>query len=289
MKNIIGIVDAGMKRAEIIEINEFTGGLYWTFNHFTRTSRIIESARLTGNTARYTVRLGEYDLDLSPPTHSAGIKAVNVENGILEIFYYGAGGGGKSAVEYRSRAEDVIDYEIEGDAGSGTGGGKIRVPARKRVLVGIDDTDSPESGATWLLAWNIARELDSYETRFVSCSIVQLFPVEERTQNCVSSVMEFAILPDDHIRNKFIRELKGKVEKGSCSDETGMVWVERFDISDMESFSMECRKRRVALNEAREVIRRNGINVEIGGRGIIGATASLPFFKNPERGVKPEG
>jgi len=288
MKNIIGIVDGSGKKAEIIEVNEFTGGLYWTFNHFTRTSRIIESARICGNMARYTVRIGEDELDLSPPTHSAGIKSVNIENGAIEILYHGAGGGGKAAVEYRSKAEDVMDFKIQENSESGTGGGKIRIPARNRVLIGLDDTDSPETGATWKLAWNIAKEFDSYETRFVSCSLVQLYPVEERTQNCVSSVLEFAILPDERMRGEFIEKIKTRVIKESFSDEAGMVWIEKFDIDELEPFSTECRKRRVSMGEVYDIIDAIGINIEIEGRGIIGATASLPFFRNPERGVKPE-
>ena len=285
MKNIIGIVDTENKRAEIIEVNEFTGGLYWTFNHFTRTSKIIESAKICGNMARYIVRIGEGDLNLSPPTHSAGIKSVILKNGTIEISYHGVGGGGKSSAEYRSKARDVINFEIDGSSGSGSGGGRIVIPARHRILIGLDDTDSPDAGATWMMAWDIARKFDSYETRFVTCSIVQLHPVEERTQNCVSSVLEFAILPDKEIKRKFIKNVTKKVENESLSDETGLVWVERFEVNDILPFSVKCKSRRVTIEEVNKIIESMNINVEIEGRGIIGAVASLPYFRDPERGV----
>ena len=288
MKNIIGIVDSENRRAEIIEVNEFTGGLYWTLNHFTRTSKIIESARICGNMARYIVRIGEGGLNLSPPTHSAGIKSVTVKNGAIEIFYHGLGGGGKSLAEYRSKASDVISFEIDGSSGSGSGGGRIVIPARHRILIGVDDTDSADAGATWMLAWDIARKFDSYETRFVTGSIVQLYPVEERTQNCVSSVLEFAVLPDKEIKKKFIKEITKKVEKESLSGETGLIWVERFEVNEILPFSSECKRRRVSVDEANKIIDRMNINVEIGGRGIIGAVASLPYFRDPERGVTLE-
>ena len=62
----------------------------------------------------------------------------------------------------------------------------------QRVLIGVDDTDTPEEGATWTLVHNIARAVEDEQSVYLSHTIVQLFPVPYRTKNCVSIVVEFA-------------------------------------------------------------------------------------------------
>ena len=61
----------------------------------------------------------------------------------------------------------------------------------ERVIVGIDDTATPEVGATWALTHNIAREVEDNNSRYLSHTITQLFPVAQRTKNCVAVAIEF--------------------------------------------------------------------------------------------------
>jgi|Deesub1362A_J573_1020465.scaffolds.fasta_scaffold00191_55 methanogenesis imperfect marker protein 11 len=287
MENIIGIIDENEKEIELIEVNPCVGGLYWTFEHFRKSSSLIKNAWIVGSTVRYLVNTGMGKLYLSPPFTSAGIKDVVVENGKISVTYRGMGGGGVGATIYRAKAKDVIDYEISEYGGGQWSEGTITIPARKRVLIGIDDTDDPKQGATWSLAYNIGKHLDDFKTRFVSHGIVQLYPVEEKTGNCVSVVLEFAVIRNTV--NELFRKLKKLVKESSFSEETGLVGVRRFYVDSMESYSYQCKSRRVSKEEALEALASVDGKILLNGRGVIGAVAALPYFRNPAKGVRIDG
>ncbi len=73
----------------------------------------------------------------------------------------------------------------------------------QRVLIGVDDTDTPEEGATWTLVHNIARAVEDEQTVYLSHTIVQLYPVPYRTKNCVGLVAEFATSDPDGLTARF--------------------------------------------------------------------------------------
>ena len=92
------------------------------------------------------------------------------------------------------------------------------LPRRERVLIGVDDTDTSEEGATWTLVHNIAKAVEDEQSVYLSHTIVQLFPVAYRTKNCVSLVAEFATTEPERLTERF-REL---LEKYTLSEKTGM-------------------------------------------------------------------
>ena len=79
-----------------------------------------------------------------------------------------------------------------GNAAIPPGGGKIAgatiwLPRSQRVLIGVDDTDTREEGATWTLVHNIAKAVEDEHSVYLSHTIVQLFPVapdEELREPC---------------------------------------------------------------------------------------------------------
>jgi methanogenesis imperfect marker protein 11 len=108
------------------------------------------------------------------------------------VTYVGLGGGGVGAAGSRSRAGGLARAEADPCGGGKRAGATVWVPLRRRVLIGVDDTDTPEAGATWTLAHNIARAVESDDDVYLSHTIVQLYPVSFRTKNCVGIVVEFA-------------------------------------------------------------------------------------------------
>lgn len=281
-KDILAICDEDGRQIELIEVNNCAGGASWARHHFISSSPLIKESKTIGNTTRYLLEVGKSDLDLIPTFSAAGIESVIVNESTVEVTYAGLGGGGVGATLCRALAEDVISHEMTEAGGSKHSRGTITLPRRRRVLIGVDDTDTKEEGATWSLVHNIACKVENRDARYISHSIVQLHPVKIKTQNCVATVVEFACTESDELINNFEREL---VEL-TLSEETGMVVFEGFDASSIMEYAVSCKSREVSIDEARRVSDEYGLRIVMKGRGIIGAVASIPYFAKPEDSVR---
>jgi methanogenesis imperfect marker protein 11 len=151
-------------------------------------------------------------------------------------------------------------------------------------LIGIDDTDSKDTGATWTLTHNIAKELDCPEAVYLSHALVQLFPVPEKTQNCMSTVLEFGCI-DRKAKSKLIEDLKKALKKYSASSQTGMVVLSDFYAKGLYGYSNRCRTERVSKADSLHCAEENNVEVILDGNGLIGALASLPWFGRPEESI----
>ena len=87
------------------------------------------------------------------------------------------GGGGVGAAACRSDAAGVLRSRSDQAGGGKVAGATLWLPRRQRVLIGVDDTDTPEEGATWTLVHNIAKAVEDEQSVYLSHTIVQLFPV----------------------------------------------------------------------------------------------------------------
>ncbi|MGA7074938.1 MAG: hypothetical protein WBZ42_00095, partial [Halobacteriota archaeon] len=200
----------------------------------------------------------------------------------VKVTYAGLGGGGVGATMCRALARDVLDYDLTPAGGSKMSRGTLTLPKRSRIIIGVDDTDTKEEGATWSLINNIAAMVDSKALRYVSHAIVQLYPVKAKTKNCVATVVEFASLND----NKHIKKFKKLLEDLSLSDKTGMAVLKSFSAERLLSYGDAARSGEVLHSAAMEAAEAAGVEVCLEGRGIIGAIAALPFFSQSDRSVK---
>jgi methanogenesis imperfect marker protein 11 len=279
-KNIVAIYD-GEGYVEIIEQTNCFGGACWAEFHYKRTSPLIVSVRNVGNTMRYLARIGKEELNLTPSIAAAGIEAVEVDDDTVSITYAGLGGGGVGATISRALAEDVIDYDYTEIGGSRRSKGTIVLPKRKRVLIGVDDTDTKEEGATWSLVHNIASELNCKNSYYLSHAIVQLYPVPFKTQNCVSTVVEFACIDE----SRLIRDFEELLRKYTLSAETGMVALTKFDAEALRDYGRLVKQKQISKETAEKAAIEAGAEVVINGRGVIGALAALPYFADPTNSV----
>lgn len=153
------------------------------------------------------------------------------------------------------------------------------------MIIGVDDTDSKTVGATWSLIHNIAQKVDRPEARYISHSLVQLFPVPTKTQNCVSTVVEFACLPGKG--EGMLGDFRALLKKYTVSEQTGMAVFRDFDPSELMPFGQRCKKERVSYEDAVEVARKSGVQIIMKGQGLIGAIAALPFNAQPDESIIP--
>ena len=280
--NIIAISNEEGTHVELIEQTNCYGGAAWAKHHFLSSSSLISDSKTIGNSTRYLLKTGKSKLNLIPSVSAAGIESVIVNETTVEVTYAGMGGGGVGATACRSLSKDVIECEMTESGGSKLSRGTITLPRSKRVIIGVDDTDTKEEGATWALVHNIASKLEKKGARYISHSIVQLFPVQKKTQNCVSTVVEFACTNDQELIKNFRKLLLDL----TLSDETGMAVLQCFDSGSLEKFGKICKKKEVKMEDAIKASMDNNVQIEVDGMGIIGAVAGIPYFGKPSESVK---
>jgi methanogenesis imperfect marker protein 11 len=283
-RQIHAIADSGGKKVELLERSNCYGGSAWARYHFSKGPLLIES-RSVGDWFRYMVRAGKVDLDLISSKRSAGIESVLIKGDEIEITYVGLGGGGVGATLTRAKAEDVLRYESTECGGGRVARGTIVLPRRERLIIGVDDTDNKSEGATWSLTHNIALSIDSPDARYISHSLVQLYPVPTKTQNCVATVVEFACLPGR--AERMLHEFQALLEKYSVSQNTGMAAFQAFDPSKLLFYGRRCKLERVQYEDALKAACDAGVRTMIDGRGLIGAVAALPFYARPDESIIP--
>jgi methanogenesis imperfect marker protein 11 len=281
-KGIYAVADRKNEHVEIMERSSCYGGSAWALYHYSKSPLVIK-CRAVGDMMRYLVRTGSIPLDLKSSVAAAGIESVIVNGDEIEITYSGLGGGGVGATTCRAYASGVLRCRLSESGGGKKASGTIVVPKRERVLVGIDNTDSKEVGATWTLAHNIASVVDAPERKYISHTLVQLYPVPDKTQNCVATVLEFACTEGQ--KKGLLEDIREGLEKYSVSNETGMVAMSDFNAEELMEYSRLCRNRMITKELTLETCRKHGVEICIDGKGIIGALAALPWFSRNDESV----
>lgn len=284
-KQIHAVSSPQRDRAEILERSCCYGGSAWARYHYSKGPLVI-SSRSEGEWFRYLVKTGSPGLELISSKRSAGFESVVINGDEVEVTYAGLGGGGVGATLSRCRAGDVLRYSCTEAGGGKAAKGILVVPRRERVIVGVDNTDSKTVGATWSLVHNIAAKVDCPAARYISHALIQLFPVPTKTQNCVSTAIEFACLPGKE--GGMISDFKELLERYSVSDETGMAIYRGFDPSALLPYSQRCRQERITYQSAMDAAKENGVEVILGGTGLIGAVAAIPYYSRADESIVPE-
>lgn len=278
---IVALAGKEGERIELIEFFDCIGGAMWVKNHYLK-SPLVRSVRTIGSTNRYILDTGSEELDLKGSYFPAGIAKVTCTDDEISISYLGMGGGGVGASICRATADGVIRSTSDESGGGKIAGSTIVLPRRERVLIGIDDTDTPEEGATWTLCHNIAKALEDEHSCYLSHTITQLYPVPYRTKNCVAIVCEFASTRPNALVNSF-REL---LERYTLSEDTGMAVYRGFVPSKNLIDYGESVKRGEISPMVLEELNDDCLEILIDGRGIIGAVAAIPYYTRFEEALE---
>ncbi len=277
--SIVAVADENGTTIELIEFFDCIGGAMWSMHHYAK-SPVVRSVRNCGPTMRYLLQPGSSELDLQGSSFPAGICGAELDGKEIAVTYIGLGGGGVGASGCRSFAGGVLRCRNDPSGGGRKAGATIWVPQRQRVLIGVDDTDTPDEGATWTLTHNIAREVEDEFSRYLSHTIVQLFPVPYRTKNCVSIVCEFASSDPAALIGSYQRLL----EKYTLSDDTGMAVFTGFDPAALLPFGRMV-KRGEVRRELIPELSDGKLELLMEGRGVIGAVAAIPFYTRFEEAL----
>lgn len=270
---IVAVANEAGSRVELVEFFDCVGGAMWTQCHYAQ-SPLVESVRCVGATSRYLLKPGTVSLALQGSRFPAGISGVKVARDEIAITYIGMGGGGVGATTCRAAAKGVLREHCDPSGGGKVASATLWLPRMQRVLIGVDDTDTPEAGATWTLVHNIAQAVEDEDAVYLSHTIVQLFPVPYRTKNCVGLVAEFATTTPDRLIERF----RNLLEKYTLSEKTGMAVYTGFTPSEsIEAYGWSVKRGEISPGLV-EKIDDKALMICMNGRGIVGAVAAIPFY-----------
>jgi methanogenesis imperfect marker protein 11 len=187
----------------------------------------------------------------------------------------GAGLGLASSLGLAGGVLEVRASGLEEAGGNREVGLEVVTPGLSRLLFGIDDTDTPQGGATWSLARQATEGID--EMAVLQQRVVQLFPgVPHKTTNCVATLVEAAVAP--WMKEAVKIEVRDRVESLSKSGEAGLAVAEGlvFDrFTEAAAFATRARREIVTMKDAESAAAALGAHLLLDGRGLIGAVAAL--------------
>ena len=286
-KKVLTMVDGD--QVEIVEYHPCIGGSEWMIYQYKRSSDLVKKSKRDGNKHTYIVEVGKADMDLKASFSAAGIEEVSVVDDEVKVIHAGLAGAGVGAAMCRGMAEGVKRVELY-DIGGGSKVGRAAVvtPKLEKVVIGIDDTDTKEKGATWTLANNVGVELNKMGFEYIDHVIVQLFPHNpNKTQNCVAIALVFAVKPGE--RDKLIEKACQMFKKHTLSDKTSMAILKGIKIPEkLREYAMAAKKSMITLEEAEKIGDKIGVQfVEVkGSQGKIGALAALGLYDDIKEAVK---
>ncbi len=225
------------------------------------------------------------------PLSAVGISDVRREGDMIVQQIRCFGGPAYSLTEMMKTAAGVCDTRIRGSesrAGAGVTAdgkkasgrdiitGEILTRAMKHLIIGIDDTDSEEGGATFALALGLLQYLGKMNGVIpISHRVVMLNPALECTAGNSCSFIELAVLPE--VADE-VKELAARfVEDESLSDNWGIAVKEGFVISEpLRGFGFSVRERVIAESEIPDIAAEENLFIR-GGKGVVGAVAAVSF------------
>ncbi len=196
------LVDENMGRAQIIEKCEAKGPGEWDIVNRRRTKGVIEDIYMESNMLIMDTIIGKRELYFGPVTSDVGgqgLMALRVEGDEVRTTWYGIAGASVGIGACIPQCPDVIRTEYPDDfrmGGAYRAHVDIITPKLVRVIIGIDDTDTKEQGASWVASLKLGTQCPI--GHFIEHKIIQLNPkVPNKTTNCCSTAVSFAVREDD--------------------------------------------------------------------------------------------
>ena len=274
---------------ELVEYHPCVSGSQWMIYQYQHSSDLVLNAKRDGNKHTFLVKVGKSNLGLKPSLHAAGIEEVSVDGDEVKIVHAGLAGAGVGAAMCRGMAEGVKRVELQ-DVGGGSKVGRATVvtPRMEKIVIGIDDTDTKDEGATWTLAHNIGAELAKQGYNYLDHITVQLYPHNpNKTQNCVAIALVFAVNPGE--KDALVQRVVDLLREKTLSDKTAIAILKGLNVPDeLKEYGKSAKRSMLTVEEAEKVAKNAGVElVEVtGSQGKIGALAALGVYNDIEEAVK---
>lgn len=238
-KKFLVIVDSALGTAEIIEQCRARGPVEWDAMNRRRAGGATTACSVEGSTLTLKARIGTYPVQFGPSDAEIGgqaLEGVEVRGDEVITTWKGIAGAGVGVAACLAQAPGVTRAEYPSEEDLVTGGARtnrVRIvsPVYEKVTIGVDDTDTKETGATWVTALRCAETCNVPGTEFLSMRLVQLNPaVPKKTTNCVGTVLSFAARPSSVL--PLVEAIRDGVQSASVSGDTGIVVMRGLAVPD---------------------------------------------------------
>jgi methanogenesis imperfect marker protein 11 len=280
---LLVMVDEKEGIAELHEQCHARGPIEWDHMNRKRAGGALITAKTEGTTMTMTAKIGSYPVRFGPSDIELGgqaLEAVIVGNNEVATSWAGAAGAGIGVAACLAQAQEVIRVEYSSEEDLRVGGAHICrstiiLPKYEKLTFGIDDTDTKESGATWVLAMRCGENCTIDKAIFLDMKIIQLNPkAPEKTSNCTGSVITFAVKSEK--KEELIQFVKTFVEERSTSAETGICYWSGIKLPE-SSYAKRIKTELLTKDDAIAEAKRLGIRFidSTDGKGRIGALGAL--------------
>lgn len=286
-EKVLTMVDGD--NVELVEYHPCISGSHWLLHQYRNNSELIDSAYRDGNKHVYKCHVGSAPLDLKASFNAAGIDEIAIDGDEVKVTHAGLAGAGVGAGMCRGMGEGVKYIELL-DIGGGSKVGRATVvtPKLEKVVIGVDDTDVKDAGATWTMAHNLGVELRDLGFEYLDHIIVQLYPHNpHKTQNCVSIALTFAV--EESKKQELIDKTIEILKRDTLSDKTAIAILEGLDIPEkLREYSIATKSGMMDIETAESVA--DELNIPLiavtGEQGKVGALAALGLYDDVEEAVK---
>ena len=286
-EKVLTMVDGD--KVEIVEFHPCISGSHWLLHQYKNNSKLIDDAYRDGNKHVYSCHVGSAPLDLKASFNAAGIDEIQVIDDEVKVTHAGLAGAGVGAGMCRGMGKGVKYVElIESGGGSKEGRATVVTPKLEKVVIGVDDTDTKDAGATWTMAHNLGVELASEGFEYLDHIIVQLYPHNpHKTQNCVSIALTFAV--ESEKKEALLNRVIEILNRDTLSDKTSIAILEGLEIpKKLKEYSIATKSGMMDVETAEATAKDLGIELiaVTGNQGKVGALAALGLYNDVEEAVK---
>jgi methanogenesis imperfect marker protein 11 len=278
------LVDEKNKMAQVIEHCSARGPVEWDALNRMRAGGVVKEVFVDGNTLIMNTKIGEGKVYFGPASKDLGgqaLKSLKIQGDEVHTTWLGLAGASVGVGACLPQAPGVIRamYPNLEDLG-GANQVEITVVSKKmkRLVIGVDDTDSREKGASWVLMLNLMNSMPHASP--IMHKIIQLNPaVPEKTTSCVSIGASFAV--EEGKLMKATDYAIEYIEENTLSKHTSLAVFEGLKVPKaVVEYGHDAKRRIITQEETERVAKANGIRIiEItGGRGKIGALAAVGCF-----------
>ncbi|MGD0818567.1 MAG: hypothetical protein ABR986_09265 [Methanomassiliicoccales archaeon] len=283
-RGVYTLVDEKNGVAQIIEECSAKGPVEWDAVNRKRAQGAITKIRVEGTTLIMDAIIGERELKFgaaSKDLGGQGLRAVKIDGDNVRTTWVGLAGASVGIGACMPQGPGTICAEYPDEIKIG-GAHRIEVtvvtPKLVRVVIGVDDTDTREKGATWASVLKMARACPI--GHFLEHKIIQLNPeAPEKTTNCTSSAVSFAVQEKDS--EGLIQYFVDSVRKETLSDHTVVAAFIGLKVPDaLVKYGWEAKSILYNVDSAYHVAEQNGVRIiEITGKGgAIGAVSAIGCF-----------
>ncbi|MDD1687077.1 helix-turn-helix domain-containing protein [Methanoregula sp.] len=248
--------------------------------HHALAKGVLTHVERDGTLLKESARLGFSEITVGlPPESAVGVYGVERQDDLIVQHIRCIGGPAYSLSDMMSRAEGVV--RIETQHKENIVEGSVRTKALMQITIGIDDTDSPEGGATFALALALLNYLSRIKGVIpISHHVAMLNPdIFRKTAGNSASFLELAVQPDKY--DALVEKARRFIGDESLSSEWGMAVRKGLCMQDgLREYGKMVRETVISRPVAEVTAERFGIAL-FGGNGVIGALGAVALANLP--------